>query len=413
MLGVIKILVAYVLFPALSYLLGSLSFGLIVGRIIGVDIRKGGSGNIGATNVWRVLGRGPAIAVFALDVLKGAVPALFLALIAQAIAGVPSWKLLGIIYGACAIFGHVYPCFFDFRGGKAVATSCGVFLAIAPVQTFTALMIWLTVLTAFKYVSVASMSGAASFFLMVLIFYPASPIREGRGSTAFLQNGMRALYPSPNVAAAPADMPADYEQRVRMMMSREKMFVLLLSLMAAGIVIYRHRSNIKRLREGTEPRILTSKADLRAAEAEKKFGKERLATAGKRKKSSVDLRAISKPKKAADGQPAAAGTEGAAQPAGDTPADAKPAGAGEPGTDQMETEAPLEDLQEITAENLQQGAAPDKIDTEETRELGKDAEKKDQAPHEHEKKSQPSRKPGDKHHGHAKKGKKSKRRRKH
>ena len=390
MIIVLKIFVAYILFPALSYLLGSLSFGLIVGRMKGVDIRKEGSGNIGATNVLRVMGKGPAALVFALDVLKGAVPALFFALIAQAITGVPSWKLLGIIYGASTIFGHVYPYFFEFRGGKAVATSCGVFMVLAPLQTFTALMIWLTVLLFWKYVSLASMAGAASFLLMVLLLYPSAPVPPGTGFSAFFQNTMRAFYPVPSSFGW-----------------SEKGFMLVVSMAAVAVVFYRHRANIKRLREGTEPKIMTSKSDLRAAEAEKKFGKERLAVAGKRKgKVSVDaLRSMSKPKKTEpEGAPATG--EGGEKPAdGSQPAgeqkpegtgEAKPDGVAAPTAetppaadaqsltdtphegleppqevngDQVETGAPLEELDEITAENLELADDAGKSDTEETREM--------------------------------------------
>jgi len=165
-------LVAYVLFPVVSYLIGSISFGLLVAKIKSVDLRSQGSGNVGATNVLRVLGTKAGGVVFGLDVLKGAVPALALAYIGRAVApDAPSLKMLGIIYGACAIFGHVYPIFHQLRGGKAVATSCGVFLCLAPLQTLTALAVWAVVLIFWKYVSVASMAAALSFFLMVLALY--------------------------------------------------------------------------------------------------------------------------------------------------------------------------------------------------------------------------------------------------
>jgi len=382
-LAIIKIIIAYVLFPAISYLLGSLSFGLIVGRLKGVDIRKEGSGNVGATNVWRVLGKGPGAVVFALDVLKGAVPALVFALIARAIAGVPSWKMLGIVYGAFAIFGHVYPLFFEFRGGKAVATSCGVFMVLAPLQTFTALMIWLTVLLLGKYVSVASMAAALSFLLMVLILYPSRPI-ERRGVLSRMQ---ASLYPAPAVADARVPQGKTRDEYEQTLMGRDKLLMLLLSLMAAGVVFYRHRANIKRLREGTEPKIMTSKADLKAAEAEKKYGKERLARAGSRKPVNREaLRAMSKPKKpdqpegekptdekptdekssdekSSDEKPAAPGASAdAAKPAGEESAAAdKPADGTD--ADQVETEAPLGELEEIPTDELEEDDQ-DKKDTD-------------------------------------------------
>jgi len=365
-LAIIKIIIAYVLFPASSYLLGSLSFGLIVGRLKGVDIRKEGSGNIGATNVWRVLGKGPGALVFALDVLKGTVPALVFALIARAIADVPSWKMLGIVYGAFAIFGHVYPVFFDFRGGKAVATSCGVFMVLAPLQTFTALMIWLTVLLFTKYVSAASMAGAASFLLMVLVLYPASPIEVG-GPLSRIQ---ASLYPTPVVAQAQGVPRDKIEHRL---MRREKLLMILLSLMAAGVVFHRHRANIKRLREGTEPKIMTSKADVKAAEAQKKYGKDRLAKAGKGTVNREALRAMSKPRK--DGEPAGEQPSDEKPPTPDAAADADKPAAGEADaakkadgtdTDQVETAAPLEELEEIPTEDLEEGGQ-DKKDTDTTK----------------------------------------------
>jgi len=366
-LVILKIIIAYVLFPAISYLLGSLSFGLIVGRLKGVDIRKEGSGNIGATNVWRVLGKGPGTLVFALDVLKGAVPALIFALVARAITGVPAWKMLGIVYGAFAIFGHVYPVFFEFRGGKAVATSCGVFMVLAPLQTFTALMIWLTVLLFSKYVSVASMAGAAAFLLMVLILYPGRPIERG----GILSRMQASLYPKPVVAQAQGVPRGKIEEKL---MHREKLLMILLSLMAAGVVFCRHRANIKRLREGTEPKIMTSKADLKAAEAQKKYGKDRLARAGRGRQSvSHDaLRAMSRKKtgepasdKPSEEQPDAPDASAEAEkPSGEEASAEKHEDATD--SDQVETAAPVEELEEIPTEDLEeddQGKKQDNTDT--------------------------------------------------
>ena len=374
-----QLILPYVMFPLVSYLLGSISFGLIVGKLKGVDIRAHGSGNVGATNVWRLLGKGPAIAVFALDVLKGALPALVFALVAQRISGLPSWKMLGVVYGACAIFGHVYPVFFGFRGGKAVATSCGVFMCIAPLQTFTALMIWLLVLLFLKYVSVASMAGAASFLLMVLALYPPEPINEARTFASVL----RRLYPIQHTMA-----PGEEKHLGR----PEKNLMLLFSALAVGVVFYRHRGNIKRLIDGTEQKMITSKQDLRALEAERKYGKERLAKAGRtrRPQSAEALRRISKSKPDEATEPsaeqaAAADAEQVHTTAeADAPKDASacddtaaPEGIDSAASvahqilpeDQLETQAPVEEVEELTAENAEASPGEAKRDTEETREI--------------------------------------------
>jgi len=347
-----RFVIAYVLFPVLSYLLGSISFGLIVARIRKVDLRQHGSGNIGATNVFRALGRGPAIAVFALDFLKGAAPALGFALIAQAITGLPSWKMLGIVYGAFAIFGHIYPIFHELRGGKAVATSCGVFICLAPLQTLTALMIWAVVLLFGKYVSLASLSAAVSLVLLVLIFYPPAK-----------------------------DVP-------------EKWVMLLFAGLAAAVIIYRHRENIKRLRAGTEPKLLTSREDVRALEAEKKHGKERLARAGKTpsRRSVEALRKISRPKPAegelkpaeaaASGEAAESASPdgkvpGSAEAASDEAASGKPASAAASAPeDQLDTAVPSEDLEEVGTEAVEpilNGSAEDSDKTETRTEGGNDS----------------------------------------
>lgn len=304
----------YILFPVVSYLIGSVSFGLLVARIKGIDLRSRGSGNIGATNVMRVLGTKTGGIVFGLDVLKGAAPVLLLGLLGRAVTGAPSWKMLGIIYGACAIFGHVYPVFHQLRGGKAVATGCGVFLCLAPMQMLTALAIWTVVLMFWKYVSVASMAAALSFFLMVLIFY-----RQ----------------------AAPAEVP-------------EQTFMTALALLAAAVVFYRHRANIKRLREGTESKIMTSKTDLRAKEAEKKYGKDRLRTAAGRRNRTRSMEALRKlsARKNKDGQDEADEQEGE-----------------ELDSRQLETDAPLEELEEIPAEDVEPMMEEQNIDSEETRDL--------------------------------------------
>jgi len=339
----VRFIVAYVLFPGVSYLVGSISFGLIVAKLRGVDLRSQGSGNVGATNVVRVLGMKAGAVVFALDVLKGFVPALVFALIARAIVGAqhaPSWKILGIVYGACAIYGHVFPAFHDLRGGKAVATSCGVFLALAPLQLLTALAIWACVLMFSKYVSVASMAAAVSFFLMVIS--PLYPSEAGKTVLSF-------LYPIPEG-----------------MGGKEKLLMALFAFLAMAVVLWRHRANIMRLREGTEPKIMTSRQDIRAAEAAKKYGKDRLRTAGRmrrpRTRSTSRLREMSRKK--TEPQPAEETSEQT-----DTQTDS-----------QVDTEAPLEEVEDISADLVEEGEDTDTAETRDASEaLGEADEKPDRA----------------------------------
>ena len=141
-----------------SYVLGSIPAAYIAGKMKGVDLRKHGSGNLGATNVMRVLGAKIGLAVFAFDMAKGAVPVLLF----------PRWTtggypaiVVGIACGVAAIIGHTRPVFLKFgRGGKGVATAAGVFLALAPMQTALTLLIFAVVLLTSGYVSLGSLISA-------------------------------------------------------------------------------------------------------------------------------------------------------------------------------------------------------------------------------------------------------------
>ena len=144
-------------FLILSYLLGSIPFGLIVGKAMrGVDIRQFGSGNIGATNVYRTLGPGPGITVFAADVLKGLAPVL----LAKHFVSDATWFV--VVTGLMAILGHTLSPFLKFKGGKGVATSLGVGLGLVPLAAAIALGIWVVLFAVTRYVSVASMVGCGS-----------------------------------------------------------------------------------------------------------------------------------------------------------------------------------------------------------------------------------------------------------
>jgi acyl-phosphate glycerol 3-phosphate acyltransferase len=194
----------------LSYLLGAVPFGYIVARFRGVDIFRAGSGNIGATNVGRVLGRKFGLLVFVLDFLKGAVPVL---LVRHYLADVP-WA--AVAAGLAAFVGHMFPVYLRFRGGKGVATGTGVVAVLLPGPTGSAALVWVAVLTATRYVSMASVVAAMTLPAIRLLTV-AEPFAEGeRMLTGF-------------------------------------------SLLTAALVAVRHRANIARLFRGQENRVADSR----------------------------------------------------------------------------------------------------------------------------------------------------------
>lgn len=188
-----------------SWVIGSIPWAYLAGRVLkGVDLRTYGSGNLGTTNVLRLLGAPAAIAVYALDAAKGAVPVLlFPGMFHFAPRG--GWA---IACGLAAILGHVKPVFLLLRGGgKGVATASGVFFALTPVATLAALAGFLTLLGTTRTMSLASLTGAA--------ILPAG---------VALTHGVRSE-------------------------------VFVVSLGVAGFVYWTHRANIARLRRGEEPRL--------------------------------------------------------------------------------------------------------------------------------------------------------------
>ena len=183
----------------IGYLIGAIPFGVITGRIFGVDIRKFGSGNIGATNIYRNLGALPAIIVFVLDLLKGTAAVWA----AQAITASP---LIAVISGLAAVIGHMYPVYIGFKGGKGSATGLGVLLGIAP-DLFVIAMIYVAVAIAVtRYVSITSITGVILLSVLMFIFHK----------------------------------PIEYS---------------IATVIVAVLVIFRHLPNIKRLLSGTEPKI--------------------------------------------------------------------------------------------------------------------------------------------------------------
>jgi acyl phosphate:glycerol-3-phosphate acyltransferase len=140
-----------------AYLMGAIPFAYLAGRALrGIDIRRHGSGNVGATNVMRVLGKGPGAAVLALDMGKGALAAAWLPGLAA-----PPLEAWPAVLGLAAVLGHSYTCFLGFKGGKGVATSAGVLLGLAPVATLGALLAFALVLAFSRMVPGPRCSGWA------------------------------------------------------------------------------------------------------------------------------------------------------------------------------------------------------------------------------------------------------------
>lgn len=157
-------LLRYIALAIGSYLLGSIPFGFIVAKKLkGIDIRDHGSGNIGATNIMRVIGPVPAAAVFIADILKGFIPVMAAKIWIQ-----PPSDLFIIGCGVIAIIGHTLSVFLNFKGGKGVATGLGVIIGLNPLIAAIAFGIWIVVLAISRYVSLASMVASLSVPIMMM-----------------------------------------------------------------------------------------------------------------------------------------------------------------------------------------------------------------------------------------------------
>lgn len=194
-----------------SYLLGSIPFGYLIGRIGGIDIRQAGSCNIGATNVVRVLGKRYGYPVFLLDFLKGfGAVKLSMFLAARPPLVFDSPEVFGIVAAACSVVGHAYPLWLRFKGGKGVSTSAGALFALTALGGLIALATWVTIFSVTRYVSVASVTAALVLPFAILVI-------------SWRNQGPKTIF--------------------------------YFSICAAGLVIWRHRSNLSRLMQGTEPRF--------------------------------------------------------------------------------------------------------------------------------------------------------------
>ncbi len=186
-----------------SYLAGSIPTALIAGRIVGkIDIRKAGSGNAGATNVYRLFGLKPYLVTLSVDIFKGYAAVVF---IAPHGAGVVTEKRAALLCGVLAILGHIWTVFARFKGGKGVATGGGVMLGLAPVAALAAVGVYLAVTFTTKYVSLGSMFAALSLPVFILLIEPEA----GR-------------------------------------------LVLIIAFVLAMLIVYTHRSNIRKLIQGEE-----------------------------------------------------------------------------------------------------------------------------------------------------------------
>lgn len=218
--------------PIIAFLLGSIPFGLLIAKSQGINIREHGSGNIGATNVLRIVGKKYGITCFILDFLKGLVPALLgynlykftgadetmtINLIRQHAfdLGEAQFKAqaLAVFTGLCAILGHNYSPWVNFKGGKGIATSAGVLAAFMPMGLIILLVIFFLTFKITRYVSLASIIGSASLPLLVLF---------GSWKHGKLANG---TWNKP---------------------------LLIFSIFIAAMAIWKHRSNIKNLLNGSE-----------------------------------------------------------------------------------------------------------------------------------------------------------------
>ncbi|MHC4394556.1 MAG: glycerol-3-phosphate 1-O-acyltransferase PlsY [Planctomycetota bacterium] len=201
-----------------AYLLGSIPFGLLIAKAHGKDLRSIGSGNIGATNLSRALGRKWAVFCFCMDVAKALIPMLTAMTLIKTNEPTPASLSLWLAVGCAAILGHIFPVYIKFKGGKGVATSFGVALGLWPYYTicaFVAIVIWTVVVLLKRYISLASIAASVAFpvtLILEIIITPAWNFTN--------------LWP-----------------------------LLLAAIAIPLMVIVRHRENINRIIKGTESKI--------------------------------------------------------------------------------------------------------------------------------------------------------------
>ncbi len=186
---------SYSITAVAAYFLGSLPTGFLVAKAKGIDIRNVGSGNIGATNAFRVLGKPAGAFVLIVDGLKGYVAAAWLADLLLKLLNVPSTdaETHRIVAGVCAVLGHNFTCWLKFKGGKGVATTAGVYFALAPLAVTIAVVTWIVFVFLSRYVSVASI--AAAIALPAAVWFTRDSVLLGGVTTAL---GLLAIYKHKN-----------------------------------------------------------------------------------------------------------------------------------------------------------------------------------------------------------------------
>jgi acyl phosphate:glycerol-3-phosphate acyltransferase len=203
----------------IAYLIGSIPFGLIIGLSRGIDPRKAGSGNIGATNVGRLLGGKYFAIVFTLDLLKSLIPMVIASILLHNAGKDWHTYLLWLLVGFAAILGHMFSLFLGFKGGKGVATSAGVLLGLFPYFTLPGLFaigVWLILFAIWRYVSLASIFATLAFpifYVLIGKFWKNWPVFD------------------------------------------QQLPLLIFAILVALLIVYKHRGNIARLRAGTEHKI--------------------------------------------------------------------------------------------------------------------------------------------------------------
>ncbi len=202
----LEVSVTTLLIPLPAYILGSIPFGLILAKLFGgTDVRKGGSGNIGATNVARVIGPVAGILTLILDVAKGSAAVLLAARLSQNSA---TWMMIAAL---AALAGHCFPIWLKFKGGKGVATAAGMFLVLCPLAFLGSVILFVLVVAFWRYVSLASISAAAAMPLLMYFLW------------------------------APRHAPP--------------LVITFGSLAAAVLIVCKHAGNIRRLVQGVEPKF--------------------------------------------------------------------------------------------------------------------------------------------------------------
>lgn len=203
-------ILSYIITALAAYLLGSIPTGYLVAKAKGIDIRSVGSGNIGATNVFRILGKGWGIFVLLADALKGFLACSLVVFLVRkyiwADTGFAGKEVLAIVAGVSAILGHNYTCFLKFKGGKGIATTAGVLIALVPWALLIVLGIWILVFAISRYVSLASI--VAAFCLPFVVWS-----------------------------------------------LRSSQLMIFITAILALLAIYKHKANIQRLLNGTENRM--------------------------------------------------------------------------------------------------------------------------------------------------------------